>query len=338
MPSERIMYNITPPRELNNEDSSRTKDNPSKFSKSTTSRATIDTNNVADIAKLLKARLQYAQLKLETGMSTEDLQQIERAFLCSPRQPRRPLPSEFPPTPASSSPHSRRVKRLLLSAMTPTQNSWRKKKRIREQKKNELIEDEAAARTILMLSSSSPSSSSTARQHPTTAAFAPTPSYSSPPHEAVTNSTSSAESVSSQEEPMHRRSSLHMYKNFKHPQPADDIYDAVSNVPNYEKRSRDIGQALRQAHDEYAEKDIQYRLQPPPPPAMSDDHGQINYNRPPQLYSHHSLTSMPYKPPPPPMFGRPLSEDPFNSKPIIHENVSSSRHSRSPPSPPLSKE
>ncbi|KAK4521361.1 60S ribosomal protein L24 [Mucor velutinosus] len=269
-------------------------------------------------------------------MSTEGLQQIERAFLCSPRQPRRPLPSEFPPTPASSSPHSRRVKRLLLSAMTPTQNSWRKQKRIREQKKNELIEDEAAARTILMLSSSLPSSSSTTRQQHT-AAFAPTPSSSLPPHDTAKNSTSSAESVSSQEESIETPSSLHMYKNFEQPHPADDIFDAVSKVPNYEERSRYIGQALRQSHNENTDRDYQHRLQPPPPPAISDDHGQIQHNRPlppPHLHNRYPPTSMQYKLPSPPMFGRPLSEDPFNSKPIIHEDASSYRHSRSPPSLP----
>ncbi|GAN03530.1 hypothetical protein MAM1_0042c02985 [Mucor ambiguus] len=269
-------------------------------------------------------------------MSTEGLQQIERAFLCSPRQPRRPLPSEFPPTPASSSPHSRRMKRMLLSAMTPTENSWRKKKRVREQKKNELIEDEAAARTILMLSSSS---SSTTRQHPT-AAFAPTLSSSSPSHNTVINGTRLAESVCSQEELVQRRSSLHMYKNFEQTHPADDIYNAVSNVPNYEERSKRIGQALRQSRDENAYKDYQHRLHPLPPPAVSDDHGQIHYNRPlppPHLHSHYSSISTPYKPPPPPMFGRPLSEDPFNSKPIIYENISFSRHSRSPLSSPLSR-
>ncbi|OAD06559.1 hypothetical protein MUCCIDRAFT_78399 [Mucor lusitanicus CBS 277.49] len=300
-------------------------------------RATIDTSNVADVAKLLRARLQYAQIKLQTGMSTEDLQQIERAFLCSPRQPRRPLPSEFPPTPASSSSHSRRVKRLLLSAMTPAQNSWRKKERIREQKKNELIEDEAAARTILMLSSSSPSSSSTARQPPT-AALASIPSSSTPTHDTAFNSTGSADSVSSQEELMQRRSSLHMYKNFKQPLPADDIYDVVSNVPDYEERSRYIGQALRQAHSEHVEKDDQYHLHPPPPPlAISDGHGQSEYNRPlppSHVQNQHLQSTTTYKRPPPPMFGRPLSEDPFNSKPIIHENVSFSRHSGSPASPP----
>lgn len=274
-------------------------------------------------------------------MSTEDLQQIEYAFLYSPRQPRRPLPSEFPPTPASSSPHSRRVKRLLLSAMTPTQNSWRKKKRMRERKKNELIEDEAAAKTILMLCSTSPSSSSsTAKQHPTTT-FVPTPSSSSTYHDTAVNGTSSAEPVSLQKESMQRRPSLPMRQNFEQPLPSDDIYDTVSNVPNYEERSRYIGQALRQSRDEYADKNHQHRLHPPPPPASSVDHGDIQYNRPLPSPHHHSFyppTSTPYKPPPPPMFGRPLSEDPFNSKPIIHENVSFSRHSRSSPSPPPSKE
>ncbi|KAI8647126.1 hypothetical protein BD408DRAFT_196265 [Parasitella parasitica] len=263
----------------------------------------------------MRARLQYAQIKLRTGMSTEDLQQIERAFLSSPRQPRRPLPSEFPPTPASSSPHSRRVKRLLLSAMTPTHNSWRKKKRIREQKKNELIEDEAAARTILMLSSSS-----SVPRHQTNSAAS-----SSPPHDAAINSTSSVGSASSLEEMLHRRSSLHLYKDYDQPNPPEDIYEAVSNVPDYREQSRRTGKSLSE------------RL-PPPSIAINDGHQQLQYNRPlPTPRHHHHATSNFYKPPPPPMFGRPLSEDPFASKPIIHGNVSSSRHSTNLPSPPLSK-
>ncbi|CEP11419.1 hypothetical protein [Parasitella parasitica] len=320
MPSDRSAYNITPPRDLDNHHSSDIKHfNASESSTSTAAPAPIDTTNVSEIAKLMRARLQYAQIKLQTGMSTEDLQQIERAFLCSPRQPRRPLPSEFPPTPASSSPHSRRVKRLLLSAMTPTQNSWRKKKKIREQKKNELFEDEAAARTILMLSSSS-----SAPRHQTNATVS-----SSPPYDNGMNSTSSGGSVSSGEETVHRRSSLHMYKNFDRPNPSDDIYDAVSNVPDYEEQSRRIGKSLSE------------RPHCPPPPAIAinDSLQQVQYDRP--LPSPHYLQRLAtptfYKPPPPPMFGRPLAEDPFYSKPIIHENVSSSRHNTTPPSSPLPK-
>lgn len=250
-------------------------------------------------------------------MSTEDLQQIERAFLSSPRQPRRPLPTEFPPTPQSSSPHSRRIKRMLLSAMTPTRNSWRKKKRIKELKKNELIADEAAARTILMLSSSLPSasSSSTSRHNTTAAAF-------SAPHDTVINGTSSAGSVSSPEEMMQRYSSLHLYKHIEQQHPSDDLFDAISNVANYEEQSRHVGQALQR---EIQPEKVHH---PPPAIAINNDHQHIHYSRP--LPSH-------YKAPPPPMFGRQLSEDPFHSKPIIHENVSSSRHSRPPPSPPLSK-
>lgn len=258
-------------------------------------------------------------------MSTEDLQQIERAFLSSPRQPRRPLPTEFPPTPQSSSPHSRRSKRMLLSAMTPTQNSWRKKKRIREQKKNELIEGEAAARPILMLSSSLPSasSSSTSRHNTTTATF-------SAPHNTVINSASSVGSVSSPEGMMQRYSSLHLYKHIEQQHPSDDLFDAISNVANYEEKSRHIGQALQR------EIQLEQVHHPPPDIAIDNDHQHIHYNRslpPPHLHSSPSY----YKVPPPPMFGRQLSEDPFHSKPIIHENVSSSRHSRPPPSPLLSK-
>lgn len=264
-------------------------------------------------------------------MSAEELQQIEQAFLCSPRQPRRPLPSEFPPTPASSSPHARRIKRLLLSAMTPMRKLWQKKRRLREQEKNELVQDEAAARTILMLSSSSPSSFKN-RQH-LPAAFAPTTSPSPPPHDTVMNCPSSAESVSSQEESVQRRSSWGMYKKFKQRLPPDDIYDAVSNVPNYEERSKYIGQALKESRNEYADKEYHHLLHSLSLPAVSNDHEQVHYNRPlPRLHLHS------FQPPPPPMFGRPLSEDPFNSKPITHEDGSSSAHSRSPPSSPVFKQ
>lgn len=207
---------------------------------------------------------------------------------------------------------------MLLSAVTPTQNSWRKKKRIRELKRNELVEDEAAARTILMLSSSS-----TSRHNTTTAAF-------SAPHNTVINSTSSVEPISSPEEIMQKPSSLHLYKHIEQQHPSDDLFDAISNVANYEEQSRHIGQALQR---EIQPEKVHH---PPPAIAINNDHQHIHYNRPlppPHLHSSPSY----YKTPPPPMFGRQLSEDPLHSKPIIHENLSSSRHSRPPPSPPLSK-
>lgn len=198
--------------------------------------------------KLLKTRLQYAQIKLQKGMSTEDLQLIERAFFSSPRQPRRLLASEFPPIPQSSSPQSRRVGRMLLSAMSPAQNSWRKKKKIREQRKNELIEDEAAAKTILMLSSSSYTSSFFEPRHHTTTAV------SSLPYFTVMNNTSSVESVFSSEEMMQRLSSLYVYKHFEQQHSSDNIFDAVSNVADYEEQSRQIGQALQR--ETYPKKHI----------------------------------------------------------------------------------
>lgn len=245
---------------------------------------------------MLKARLQYAQLKITTGMSTENLQQIEHAFLASPRQPRIPLPEEYPPTPAHSSPHSRKLKRMLLSAMTPAQNSWRKKKKIREKKKNEAIEDEAAARTILMLSSSSKTAPAL-----------------TPPSSVHKN-----DSHSSPEDRV-RYYPLPVYKEHT------SIYDAVSNIPNYNKKSKIIGKSLPR------------RVGSPPPAVISrknqgtgSPHQYYQYNRPlppPPKY---------YKPKPPPMYGRPLSEDPFYSTPIIQNNISASRN-RTPPSPPLSK-
>ncbi|CAO0790636.1 unnamed protein product [Mucor circinelloides] len=331
MPSDRAVYDITPPRELEDRNLNSIKHGVPESSTISTSASSIEANNISDVATLLKARLQYAQIKLKTGMSAEELQQIEQAFLCSPRQPRRPLPSEFPPTPASPSPYARRIKRLLLSAMTLMKKSWQKKKRLRKQKKNELVQDEAAARAILMLSSSSSSSFQNKQHRP--ALFAPTTPSSPPPHDTVMDCPSSAESKSSQEEPMQRRPSWGMYKKFKQPLPPDDIYDAVSNVPNYKERSRYIGQALKQSRNEYADKGNHHRLHSLTLPAVSNDHEQVHYNRPmPRLHLHS------YKPPPPPMFGRPLLEDPFNSKPIAHENVSSPPHSRSPPSPPVFKQ
>jgi hypothetical protein len=252
-------------------------------------------------------------------MSTEDLQQIERAFIASPRQPRRPLPSEYPPTPAHSSPQSRKLKRMLLSAMTPTQNSWRKKKRIREQKKNEAIEDEAAARTILMLSSSSK-----------------TPPALTPPRSGPSGS-----SISSPEDYRVRYYPPPIYYGNKEPVPS--LYDAVSDIPNYDEKSKQIAQSLPRrrlpqviAIEDDGKQKIESKSLPPPPAVIShpnqdtgSPHQYYQYNRPlpppPQYY---------YRPRHPPMFGRPLPEDPFHSTPIIQNNVSSSRQSRSPPSPP----
>jgi hypothetical protein len=113
---------------------------------------------------------------------------------------------------------------------------------------------------------------------------------------------------------------------------APDIYDAVSNIPNYEEKSRRIGQSLPKRSQTKAPP-------PPPPPAVILDpnsktgspHHYYQYNRPlpppPQYY---------YRPRPPPMYGRPLSEDPFHSTPIVQGALSDSRR-RSPPSPPSPK-
>lgn len=251
------------------------------------------------MAKLLRARLQYAQLKITTGMSTENLQQIEQAFISAPRQPRRPLRSEYPPTPAHSSPHSRKLKRMLLSAMTPTQSSWRKKKKIREQRKNEAIEDEVAARTILLLSSSSSSQN---------------PDLITPPNSE-------------------HRSDNSKVQHYQPPAYYDDkdnassLYDAVADISDYEERSREICQLLpkkRQPEDHSVF-----------PPAIVHGRNQetgnpyqyFEYNRPlpPPPPQYH------YKPKHPFMFDCPLVEDPFNSKPIGQNQLSS--RDNSPPSP-----
>jgi hypothetical protein len=99
---------------------------------------------------------------------------------------------------------------MLLSAMTPTQNSWRKKKRIREQRKNEAIEDEAAARTILMLSSHPPVLTPPNSGHrPSKSNFdRPTPAY---------------------------------YDDHEN---APNMYDAVADISDYDEQSRDIGRFL----------------------------------------------------------------------------------------------
>jgi hypothetical protein len=253
-------------------------------------------------------------------MSTENLQQIERAFISSPRQPRRPLPSEYPPTPAHSSPHSRKLKRLLLSAMTPTQNSWRKKKRIREQKKNEAIEDEAAARTILMLSSSSK-----------------TPPTLTPPRSVPSGS-------SSHDSPEEYRSRYYpppVYYGNKEPVPT--MYDAVANIPNYEEKSRQIGQSLPKRRmpqvipaPELVSPAASSQQPPPPPPPAVFTHPNQDTGSPHQYYQYNRPLPPPpqyyYRSRPPPMYGRPLSEDPFHSTPIVQNNISASRR-RSPPSP-----
>ncbi|KAI8090225.1 uncharacterized protein B0P05DRAFT_529904, partial [Gilbertella persicaria] len=114
----------------------------------------MDPQNITNMATLLKARLQYAQIKMETGLSTEGLQKTEPAFISSPKQPRRPLPSEYPPYPTSSTPQSRKSRRMLLSATTNAQNVLRKR-RLEKEKDQQSKQDEAAAFTILMLRSSS---------------------------------------------------------------------------------------------------------------------------------------------------------------------------------------
>jgi hypothetical protein len=112
---------------------------------------------------------------------------------------------------------------------------------------------------------------------------------------------------------MQRLSSLYVYKHFEQQHSSDDIFDAVSNVADYEEQSRQIGQALQRKT--YPKKKTYY------------------HHLPPHLHSSSSY----YKAPPPPMFGRQLSEDPFHSKPIIHENLCFSQHSKSFSSLPLSK-
>lgn len=227
-------------------------------------------------------------------MSTEDLQRIEHAFLASPRQPRIPLPEEYPPTPAHSSPHSRKLKRMLLSAMTPTQNSWRKKKKIREKQKNEAIEHEAAARAIMMLSSSNTAPELT------------------PPRSEHKSSTSPGNCRV-------RKCYLPVYEK------CTNIYDAVSDIPDYDSRSKRIGKSLP-------------RREVSPPPAVIS-HKNRSTGSPHQYYQFNRPLPPPpkyYKPKHPPMFGRPLAEDPFYSTPIIRNNISTSRY-RTPPSPPLSK-
>lgn len=249
------------------------------------------------MTKLLRDRLQYAQLKIITGMTTENLQQIEQAFLFLPRQPRRPLPSEYPPIPAHSSPHSRKLKRMLLSAMTPTQSSWRKKKKIREQKKNEAIEDEAAARTILLLLS--PSSSQN-------------PDLITPPNSGHRSDNSK---VQHYQPPA--------YYNDK--DNASNLYDAIADILDYEECSREICQSLPRKRQP---TDLSVF-----PPAIVHGRNQetgnhyqyLEYNRPlPPPPQYH------YKPKHPLIFGHPLVGDPFNSKPIVQNQLSS--RDNSPPS------
>jgi hypothetical protein len=267
----------------------------------------------------LKARLQYAQIKLETGLSTEKLQQIEHAFLYSPRQPRRPLPSEYPPIPATSSPHSRKLKRLLLSAVTSTQNSWRKKKKIREQKKNEAIQDEAAARTIMMLSSSQETQQEQYQQlHTPPRTKSPSSGSSGSPPEGCRIKNRSTYNMNPYSP------SADYYGNLN--DEASDIDEAVANAPNSEKKNRYIGQSFpRRSHSN--------PHQTLPPPAIVSDHNSstgsphyyYQYNRPlpppPQYY---------YKPRSPLIYDGPLLEDPFCSAPIFQSALSDSHHRSSP--------
>lgn len=226
-------------------------------------------------------------------MSTENLQRIEQAFLVSPRQPRIPLPEEYPPKPAHSSPHSKKLKRMLLSAMTPTQNSWRKKKKIREKQKNEAIEHEAAARAILMLSSSNKEPAIT------------------PPRSEHRSKNSSSPEDSHVREYSPPVSEGHA-----------SLYDVVADIPDYEAKSKRIGKTLSRRDKSPPPAVISHRNQ-----KTGSPHQYYQYKRPLPLPPKY------YKPKPAPMFGRSLAEDPFYSTPIIQNNISASRYRTPPSPP-----
>ncbi|KAG2233280.1 hypothetical protein INT48_001592 [Thamnidium elegans] len=197
---DRNIYGVTPPREP---------DEDMHLIKRTPNNPTLDPESLNNAITLLKARLQYAQLKIKTGLTSEQLQQLEPAFLSSPRQPRIPLPQEYPPHPAHFSARSRKLKRLLLSAISPRHTTWRKKK-IQQQ------DEEEAARTILMLASSTP-------PPPATPTESNCIGLRSPDINQV-------------------RFQLPPYQKKK--KRVTSLYDAVAKIPNYEEKARRIGKSL----------------------------------------------------------------------------------------------
>ncbi|KAI9259840.1 hypothetical protein EDC94DRAFT_585681 [Helicostylum pulchrum] len=255
---DRNIYGVTPPREPDEETLHPIKRTPP----TTTNHPTLDPESLNNAITLLKARLQYAQLKIKTGLSTEQLQRLEPAFLSSPRQPRIPLPHEYPPPePAHfSSAHSRKLKRLLLSAMSPQ----KKKKKKQQQQQDE--EEEDAARTILML--------------------AKPPSALTPPPSSESNRSC-----------IGLRSPDINQARFQLPPPpvrkkkkrTMSLYDVVAKIPNYEEKARRIGKSLPKRLG---------RMQVTPPPAVVCHQNQITgsphhyyqYNRPlPHSYYDHSV-------------------------------------------------
>ncbi|KAI8970004.1 hypothetical protein BDF20DRAFT_888838 [Mycotypha africana] len=296
---------LTPPREYDDDEFS--EDHDRKIGEEQESSSlSINYNNAADLFRLLQARLQYAQIKLETGLSTENLQQIERSFITSPRQPRRPLPSEYPPTPQSSTPQSRKVKRMLLSAMTPSQNSWRRKKRVRHQQQIQeestdlLEEEEDAARTILMLGASrSYSPSNTSPETPKTNILQ---QHSSTSPEFRIRRRKFAYDTDQEEE---EEGEGEEEEENQH-QPRPDLFAAVAKIPNYEEKSRQFAQSiLRRRSQQLQDKPPKLGKElpplspaaPPPPPAIVSRYDNASgstyqyyeYDRPlppPPPYSH----------------------------------------------------
>lgn len=245
---------------------------------------------------LLRARLQYAQLKIKTGLSTDQLQHIEAAFISSPRQPRVPLPQEYPPEPpARLSAHSRKLKRLLLSAMSTSQ---KKKQKQQQQKQDE----EDAARTILMLASSSKPPALT------------TPPRSESNRQCIGLRSPDINHVRFQLPPpaAHKKKKRNM-----------SLYDVVAKIPNYEEKARRIGKSLpkRSRKEE--------RMQVTPPAVVcrqnrdtGSPHHYYQYNRPlPHSYYEHALPEDPF-------YSRPLvpnniSNSRYNpppSPPLTHKS------------------
>ncbi|KAI8365205.1 uncharacterized protein BYT42DRAFT_589155 [Radiomyces spectabilis] len=114
-PSRRLyMAATTPPREEN--------------------RSTNQKETINELARTLKARLQFARLKVQSGMADKDFQEVEDVFSKDPESDQ--TGRQFPLTPASP-PHIR--KRIRRSSGYDSEDDQ---------------QEAAAARTIMMLSSS----------------------------------------------------------------------------------------------------------------------------------------------------------------------------------------
>ncbi|KAI9364109.1 hypothetical protein BD770DRAFT_439789 [Pilaira anomala] len=307
----RNIYGVTPPKEPDEEE---------KLQPTHHSALPLDPETLHSTLTLLRARLQYARLKIITGLSTEELQQIEHSFLSTPRQPRAPLPEEYPPVSShQATQYARKIKRALLSGKSAQKTGKKKqassKKKVEQVEQEPIVEEqdaEAAARTILMLSKEK---------------LTPTPSSSNSSSSSSSNSSNSSESEIKRKAELLRSPDINHIRYTLPPsyhyRPQKSLYDVVAKIPNYEEKSREAGKSLprRKKKEKIPPAVISHQNEDTGSP-----HQYYQYNRP--LPAHQYPPSSTYE--------HSLPEDPFYSRPIVPNNLSISRY-QPPPSPPLTK-